>query len=251
MKLLMIGHLLGDFYFQTNKLAEKKRISLRYTFLHSLLYSIIMFVVILLITGMYKKYISFILIIGLSHFVVDGIKNIVYKKASIEKHKLLLFVIDQIVHIIILYVINYWYIIRFDDFWNIGISSNLFERLDLFKIICACLACGKPSAIIVSLVFEKIPQTIREAQKSNQENNGEDKEEEKIKIGSWIGILEREIILILGLLGEYGAIGFVVAAKSVARHSQLDNTDFAEKYLIGTLLSTFIALVCIVICVSA
>ena len=34
MKLLMIGHLLGDFYFQTNKLAEKKKTSFAYTVWH-------------------------------------------------------------------------------------------------------------------------------------------------------------------------------------------------------------------------
>jgi len=95
-------------------------------------------------------------------------------------------------------------------------------------------------------------KTISDAEKTNKEDSKdtEDKTKEKTKIGSWIGMLEREIILILGLLGEYGAIGFVVAAKSVARHSQLDNENFAEKYLIGTLLSTFIALLCIAICIS-
>ena len=45
MKLLMIGHLLGDFYFQTNKLAEKKRTSFVYTLLHCFIYSLVMFAV--------------------------------------------------------------------------------------------------------------------------------------------------------------------------------------------------------------
>lgn len=75
-----------------------------------------------------------------------------------------------------------------------------------------------------------------------------DGRKENARIGSWIGILEREIIFILGLLGQYGAIGFVIAAKSLARHSQLNEPAFAEKYLIGTLLSSFMALVCIMIC---
>lgn len=71
---------------------------------------------------------------------------------------------------------------------------------------------------------------------------------EGTKIGTWIGILEREIIFMLGMLGQYEAIGFVIAAKSIARYGQLDNKDFAEKYLIGTLLSAFVAILSVFVC---
>ena len=60
-------------------------------------------------------------------------------------------------------------------------------------------------------------------------------------------MLEREIILMLGLMGQFGAIGFVLTAKSLARFKQLENKSFAEKYLVGTLLSGGIAIVCIVV----
>ncbi|HZK72111.1 MAG TPA: DUF3307 domain-containing protein, partial [Clostridia bacterium] len=68
-----------------------------------------------------------------------------------------------------------------------------------------------------------------------------------IKSGYLIGVLERVIILTLGLNGQIGAIGFVLAAKSLARFNQLNDKSFAEKYLVGTLLSVAIALFCIVI----
>lgn len=61
-------------------------------------------------------------------------------------------------------------------------------------------------------------------------------------VGSIIGKLERFIIAILVLYGEIGAIGFVLTAKSLARFKQLENQDFAEKYLVGTLSSTAIAI---------
>jgi hypothetical protein len=51
----------------------------------------------------------------------------------------------------------------------------------------------------------------------------------------------------LGLNGQLGAIGFVLAAKSLARFNQLNDKSFAEKYLVGTLLSVVIALFCITI----
>jgi len=61
--------------------------------------------------------------------------------------------------------------------------------------------------------------------------------------GRIIGMLERSIVFIFGLVGEYGAISFVLAAKSMARFKQLEERQFAEYYLIGTLSSFFLALV--------
>jgi len=63
------------------------------------------------------------------------------------------------------------------------------------------------------------------------------------RAGTLVGMLERAIVLTFGLLGEYGAISFVFAAKSMARFKQLENRSFAEYYLIGTLLSFFFALI--------
>jgi len=44
------------------------------------------------------------------------------------------------------------------------------------------------------------------------------------------------------LTGSTAAIGFVVAAKTLARFRQLDDRDFAEYYLLGTLASVGVAL---------
>ena len=55
--------------------------------------------------------------------------------------------------------------------------------------------------------------------------------------GRIIGVLERAIVLTFVLLGEFGALGLVVAAKALARARQLENADFAEYFLIGTLAS--------------
>jgi hypothetical protein len=60
--------------------------------------------------------------------------------------------------------------------------------------------------------------------------------------GRIIGVLERAVALTLLLLGQYAALGLVVAAKALARHKALDNRDFAEYFLIGTLASMLLAL---------
>lgn len=62
------------------------------------------------------------------------------------------------------------------------------------------------------------------------------------RIGRAIGILERGLILTLVLADVLSAVGFVIAAKSVARFKDLENKEFAEYYLVGTLASTLLAL---------
>jgi hypothetical protein len=60
--------------------------------------------------------------------------------------------------------------------------------------------------------------------------------------GRIIGILERAIVFGFVMLGFVGSVGFVLAAKALARFRELDDRDFAEYVLIGTLLSAGFAL---------
>ena len=66
--------------------------------------------------------------------------------------------------------------------------------------------------------------------------------EEERSRGRTIGVLERFILLTLVILGQWGALGFVIAAKSIARFKDLDQRDFSERYLIGTLTSVAVAI---------
>jgi len=59
--------------------------------------------------------------------------------------------------------------------------------------------------------------------------------------GRIIGILERVIIFLLVLNAQYSALGFVLAAKTLARSKNFEQRDFAEYFLVGTLLSVAIA----------
>jgi hypothetical protein len=63
------------------------------------------------------------------------------------------------------------------------------------------------------------------------------------RVGATIGVLERLLIVTFILVGAEAAIGLVVAAKTIARFRQLDDRDFAEYYLLGTLASVSVAIV--------
>jgi hypothetical protein len=60
--------------------------------------------------------------------------------------------------------------------------------------------------------------------------------------GRVIGLLERMLIYAFVLSGQFGAIGFTLAAKGFTRFKELENRGFAEYVLIGTLLSSSIAM---------
>ena len=60
--------------------------------------------------------------------------------------------------------------------------------------------------------------------------------------GLVIGVLERTLALTLVLTSQFSALGLILAAKAIVRYQALDDRDFAEYVLIGTLTSLLIAL---------
>lgn len=73
----------------------------------------------------------------------------------------------------------------------------------------------------------------------------EDAEKDALKdAGKWIGIFERILIFVLVVCNQYGAIGFLIAAKSFVRFSETGGKTRAqtEYILIGTLISFTIAI---------
>ena len=59
--------------------------------------------------------------------------------------------------------------------------------------------------------------------------------------GRTIGALERALAFTMILLGQYSAVGWIIAAKSLARFKALEDREFAEYFLIGTLASFLLA----------
>jgi hypothetical protein len=64
---------------------------------------------------------------------------------------------------------------------------------------------------------------------------------DNLRTGRIIGVLERLLVFFLVVQGQWGAVGLVVAAKSIIRFKDLEQRNFAEYYLIGTLTSLLVA----------
>ena len=61
--------------------------------------------------------------------------------------------------------------------------------------------------------------------------------------GRLIGFFEGFIVMTLVALGQWSAIGFLIAAKALGRIKQLDERAFAEYFLIGTLANVSVAII--------
>ena len=102
-------------------------------------------------------------------------------------------------------------------------------------ILTLLIALCKPASILVRLTLDAVAGGTQAADKPDAVPDA--------NAGTVIGILERIITAVLILCGQYSAVGLVLTAKSVARFKQLEDRDFAEKYLIGTLTSLALALI--------
>lgn len=60
-------------------------------------------------------------------------------------------------------------------------------------------------------------------------------------VGSVIGILERVLVVVFAYLGNLAAIAVVITVKTWARSRDLEEKEFRNKYLLGTLASLVLA----------
>ena len=218
---LFLAHLLGDFIWQPNKWVadkETKKHKSIYLYLHVLLHGILAAILVGEIS-----FIPYAAFIAITHGFIDFIKLNFQKK----KTKRTWFVVDQIVHILILIGISLLYqnknMIHFwldDKFWI---------------LVTGIIFITKPASIFIKTI---ISIWSPESQNSNQDNS-------LANAGNYIGILERLFIFCFILLGHFEAIGFLLAAKSIFRFGDLKEAKdrkLTEYVLIGTLISFGIAI---------
>lgn len=109
---------------------------------------------------------------------------------------------------------------------NIGVPLSIYIKFCIYASAIIFLLNGGTD--LVRAVLKKV--------------SIEDEKMEKDNTGKLIGNIERILLFILILFDNLTAIGFVIAAKSIARFEELKHKKFAEYYLIGTLTSTLIAI---------
>lgn len=216
---LLLAHVVADFYLQTDKTCaakERYKLKSRFLYLHALLVGLTAWILV-----PEAAFLLCFLALTLTHWSIDAVK--VYCPQGLWG-----FLADQLAHVAVLLVLTFMYQpqrllpIQYLD------CSSAFS-VPLFLL--AALLAVKPANILIKLILKKY--RVGEAQSCADIRSA----------GALIGNLERVLTIIFVMIGQYEAIGFIIAAKSILRFKDTD-TAKTEYVLAGTFLSFGIALLC-------
>lgn len=221
--LQLSAHILTDYIFQTDKHAadkNKKGFKSKYLKWHILIMFISSWVLSFQLT-----YVVGALVIALTHWVIDGFKPNFNKSKMLGRYS---FYIDQGLHLLIICLVVHTYSVYYEIDTVIDLNFNTKYLL----VAIGYLICGKPANIFIKEIFKS----------SKIEFAGMDKEDLP-NAGRLIGVVERWLVLTFVLIGQFSAVGFLIAAKSILRYKE-ESKGFnkTEYVLIGTLLSFGIAI---------
>ena len=213
--LQVVAHLLADFIFQPQRWADLKLqtpFSLTLVF-HAFVVGMSAYVLSFDI-GFWKGAIALMLI----HFMIDMLKSFFSGKNERKNY----FFSDQLAHFLSILLVCYLY----QYFFEIKFLFPINTKIAL--IIAGFLFCSKPANIFIRFIFLafSINVPLEESDKTNEQSLP--------NAGKLIGIVERFLALSLIIVGQYSAVGFIIAAKSILR---FNNPQRNEYILIGTLLS--------------
>ncbi len=214
---LILAHLLGDFILQPNSwVAEKenKKLNSKYLYLHVLIHTALSFIFLWNVELWWVA-----VLVGISHFIIDA------SKLSFQtiKNKKSWFFIDQALHIAVIAGVSFYY----NEF-----NFEFLKDQDFLKILMAALFLTTPASIFIKILLSSwtpVPETA-----------GNIQTESLSSAGKYIGILERLLVFTFIMVNHWEGVGFMVAAKSVFRFSDLAQAKqrkLTEYVLIGTLLS--------------
>lgn len=209
---MLAGHLVADFWLQPSSWVSHKKENgwkSKKLILHTLIASILPVV----FTFELKLW-WFVPVIFLTHYLIDVVK-------SRMKQTMWFFIADQVLHIGII-----WILATF--FTEITIPENLRH---FWIYACGFILITNPLGILTGMFLKSVTKS---------ESNPV-----QLNASAWIGILERILIIIFVTTGQIQAIGFLVAAKSVFRFSEIqhEGNQKAEYFLLGTLVSFTLAVV--------
>lgn len=274
---LFLGHFIGDFLFQTDRCAARKSFDGATLLRHCLLYFVGMFIGVLFGLGVLPALIA-AAVLAVLHGCIDFVGSLLARRRikksgrntanapapgfSSGRQELIHFTIDQLLHVTTI-LLAFFVLSQTlagqamlmplpEALWKIDFSSLSYFPVVL--VVTLAIFCTKPALVIVRTVLRAVEVSgTKQLSASATEvgvadtNTDIDAELPHQKAGRVIGILERLLVLALGLSGNFMALGFVVAVKGLARFKQFDEKDFAEIFLVGTLTSMLLAVAAVLV----
>lgn len=214
---LILAHLLGDFVLQPNSWVadkESRKLKSKFLYVHILVHTVLSFIF------LWNTELWWVaVLVGVSHFIIDASK-LIFQNIKTKKRW---FFIDQLLHILVILGISFY----FNEY-----NLEFLKDPGFLKAAMAVLFLTTPSSIIIKILLSSWTP-VAEAQNNIQT-------ESLTSAGKYIGILERLLVFTFILVNHWEGVGFMVAAKSVFRFSDLAQAKqrkLTEYVLVGTLLS--------------
>ena len=196
------------------------------------------------------KMVLVVIIISLSHMLIDLIKSRIIIHNPLRRYSICIFLLDQILHLFViclaLYAINktspvssffktlYGEIQIFISNSLSGVTYSQKFLLALMLVVIGLWGIG----VFIRIVFAKMSLLSKKSAAEPEIEAGiSDKKEGAIDGGFIIGILERFFIIISIVADMPIVIGFILTVKSVARLKKFDDETFVEIFIIGSFIS--------------
>lgn len=234
--LLVAGHLLADFLTQTRWSIEAKRRGWGQRG-HGVVVFLVQLVVVLPLLSAWVAAVT--AAIAVVHEVVDRAR---IGLTRTRPASLPAFLLDQVVHLLV--ILGGWWIlkaagavppVRF-------ISASELGAWVTVAVIAAALAFNATGgSVVVEGVLDFLPPGTDASAASPGDGAGEPADTGRPGAGRLIGVLERTLVLVLVVYGQWAAAVLLLTAKSIARFEELKVRRFAEYYLVGTLASLLVA----------
>jgi hypothetical protein len=260
--LMVAGHVLADFLFQTRRGVEARRRGTAGLLPHLSHGGIVLAVHLAVLLPLISLAVAAVMVgASILHVVIDRAKD---RWIPIGPERLKPFVLDQAAHLGII-LAGWWLLVAFDAIpalrWLSEPQLGTWLGGAILASAFAFNAIG--GGVLVEGVLGLLPADgdgegagaagggaggrtatggpmMHAVAGRSAEGAGHDAGHKGA--GRLIGILERTLMLPMILYGQWGAIGLLLAAKSIARFEELKVRKFAEYYLVGTLMSLLVAL---------
>ena len=266
---LVIAHLIADFYLQTDDMVIEKRKNLRKHIVHHFFMTALVLISFWIfqfnVENVLKNLLIPLIVIVLTHLLVDLLKIKLLENIKMNNEenmkRLGFFVLDQLLHLgVIILACELCFDFKIERFFQKQSDLNFIDSV-LFIVIIVILATSV-SGHMIKILLGTLPNQLltfegkytfknerNEAEFVHKGKNGLTEvynytifSKHELSRGKLIGYIERLLVLLLTFYSAYPAIGFIVTAKSIARFKQMDDRDWAEYFLLGTLSSMFLGI---------
>jgi hypothetical protein len=222
--LLVAGHLLADFLFQTRHMvADKARTGV--LGLHVGAVAAVQGAVVLPFVSL--PVVVLVLGVSLVHGFIDAVKT---RWRLAFPSRLGLFLADQLLHLLVL-LVGWAVLLRLAPApspWLPDAWLSAFVLIMMFAAAFALAWRGGSEIVIGTLAMLDSAATTD----ATGIRGG----------GQLIGVLERSLTVLLILFDQWATIALLLTAKSIARFEELKDRRFSEYYLVGTLTSLLVAI---------